>query len=45
MIKEMEMQGPVLVPDDLEDVIFVRNEEGELVELDIPDDEEGEEEC
>ena len=45
MIKEMEMQGPAVVPEDLEDAIFVRNEEGELVELDIPDDKEGEEEC
>lgn len=42
MMKEMEMQGPLLVPDDLEDAVFVRNEEGELVELHIPDDEDGE---
>lgn len=38
-----EMQGPEFIPTDLEDVVFVRNEEGELIELDIPDDEDGEE--
>ena len=38
-----EMQGPETIPVDLEDVVFVRNEEGELIELDIPDDEDGEE--
>ena len=43
-----EMQGPEIVPEDMEDKVFVRNEAGELVELDIPDDpdeEEDEEEC
>lgn len=42
MKRKFEMQGPDIVPEDMEDVVFVRNETGELVELDIPDDPEEE---
>ena len=47
MKKEFEMQGPEIVPEDTEDKIFVRNQAGELVEVEIPDDpeEDGEEKC
>ena len=38
MVKEHEIQGPEIVPNDLEDKIYIRNETGELVELEIPDD-------
>lgn len=41
MKKYFEMQGPEIVPEDTEDKVFVRNQNGELVELDIPDDVEG----
>lgn len=40
MRKEMEMQGPDLVPEELEDEVYIRNEEGELVKLEVPDDAE-----
>lgn len=47
MKRVFEMQGPEIVPDDIEDVVFVRNQNGELVELDVPDDpeEDGDEQC
>lgn len=47
MKKHFEMQGPDIVPDDIEDIVFVRNQNGELVELDVPDDpeEDGEVSC
>lgn len=38
MLKEHEIQGPEIVPNDLEDKIYIRNETRELVKLDIPDD-------
>ena len=38
MKKEMEMQGPDFIPADLEDETYVRDEEGELVRLEVPDD-------
>ena len=41
MKKHFEMQGPEIVPEDTEDKVFVRNQNGEFVELDIPDDVEG----
>lgn len=34
----MEMQGFETVPDDAEDEIYVRNENGELVEVEVEDD-------
>lgn len=40
MVKEHEIQGPEIVPNELEDKIYIRNEDGELVKLDIPDDAE-----
>lgn len=42
MKRKFEMQGPDIVPEDMEDAVFVRNEAGELMELDIPDDPEEE---
>lgn len=42
MRKKFEMQGLDVNLDELEDQVFVRNEAGELVELDIPDDPEEE---
>ena len=38
MVKEHEIQGPEIIPNDLEDKIYIRNGTGELVKLDIPDD-------
>lgn len=38
MKKVFEMQGPESVPDDAKDVIFVRNDKGELVELEVVGD-------
>ena len=40
---EMEMQGPEIVPDDVVDKIYIRDKSGELVELDVPDDKDGDE--
>lgn len=40
MKKAFEMQGPDVVPDDQEDVMFVRNEKGELVELEVAGDDQ-----
>lgn len=40
MKKEVEMQGPDIVPDDLVDTIFIRNKDGELIELEIVGDEQ-----
>ena len=34
----MEMQGFETVPDDVEDEIHIRNENGELVEVEVEDD-------
>lgn len=38
MKKPMEMQGFEAIPDDQEDVICIRNEQGELVEVEVTDD-------
>ena len=38
MRKEMEMQGPDLIPEELEDEVYIRDEEGELVKLEVADD-------
>ena len=38
MKKMFEMQGPDNIPEDTEDVIYVRNEAGELVQLEVADD-------
>lgn len=38
MSKRMEMQGFEVVPEDQEDSIFIRNEQGELVEVEVEDD-------
>lgn len=38
MVKQ-EMQGPDIIPEDLEDETFVRDAEGEFVKLEVPDDE------
>lgn len=35
-----EMQGFAEVPEDQEDAIYIRNEQGELVELEVEDDAE-----
>lgn len=40
MVKETEMQGPVTVPNDIEDEVFILNESGEMVKLEVPDDTE-----
>lgn len=45
MRREFEMQGPDSIPENMEDIVFIRTESGEFTELDIPDDEDGEEEC
>ena len=45
MKKNAEMQGFDIIPEDFEDEIYVRNAEGELVKMEIPDDEEGDEVC
>lgn len=42
MKKVFEMQGPDNIPEDTEDVIYVRNEAGELVQLEVADDPEEE---
>lgn len=34
----MEMQGPAYIPDDMEDEVYIRDEEGELIKLEVPDD-------
>lgn len=38
-MKKMEMQGPAVIPDDLEDEVYIRDAEGEFVKLEVPDDE------
>lgn len=38
MSKRMEMQGYEIVPEDQEDIICIRNESGELVEVEVDDD-------
>ena len=38
MRKITEMQGPEIVPTDAEDEIWVRDEYGELVKLEVSDD-------
>lgn len=38
MNKEMEMQGFEVVPEEQEDIVCVRNEKGELVEVEVTDD-------
>lgn len=38
MSKRMEMQGFEVVPEDQEDIICIRNEQGELVEVEVEDD-------
>lgn len=38
MSKRMEMQGFEAVPEDQEDIICIRNEQGELVEVEVEDD-------
>lgn len=38
MKKLMEMQGFEIVPDDVEDEIYIRNENGDLVRLEVDDD-------
>ena len=46
MKKEFEMQGPDNIPEETEDVIFIRNEDGELVQIvvaDDPDEKDGDE--
>lgn len=40
MSKRMEMQGFETVPEDQEDIICIRNENGELVEMEVADDAE-----
>ena len=39
-MNKMEMQGPEIIPDELEDEIFVRDAEGEFVKMEVPDDAE-----
>lgn len=38
MAFKYEMQGYEVVPEDQEDVICVRNDQGELVEVEVEDD-------
>ena len=38
MRKLMEMQGFETVPDDVEDEIYIRDENGDLVRLEVDDD-------
>lgn len=38
MVKETEMQGPVTVPNDIEDEVFILNESGKMVKLEVQDD-------
>ena len=33
-----EMQGPDIIPGEYEDEVFVRDEEGNLIKLEVPDD-------
>lgn len=35
-----EMQGPEVIPDDLEDEVYIRNDKGELVKLEVAGDDE-----
>ena len=35
-----EMQGPEIVPADMEDETYIRDAEGEFVKLEVPDDAE-----
>ena len=37
-MSKLEMQGPAIVPEDLEDEVYIRDEEGEFVKLEVPDD-------
>ena len=45
MKKITEMQGFDIIPEELEDEIYVRDEEGEFVKVEVPDDEDGDASC
>lgn len=34
----VEMQGPDIIPEDLEDEVYIRNDKGELVKLEVAGD-------
>lgn len=36
----LEMQGPDITPEEIEDEVYIRDEEGEFVRLEVPDDAE-----
>lgn len=38
MRKYMEPQGPDVLPEEFEDEVWERNAEGEMVKLEVPDD-------
>lgn len=42
-MKKFEMQGFDVIPEDTEDEVYIRNESGEFVKMEVADDEDGEE--
>ena len=43
--KILEVQGPEIIPDDLKDEVYILNDAGELIELEVPDDKDCDAEC
>ena len=45
MRTKYEMQGPDIVPEDIEDEVYILNKSGTMVKMEVPDDseEDGEE--